>query len=166
MRRTWALLSLLSVSVLANAECELPGLPTRIELSPQLKEARYRDYIRMCLAQGGTLLDGQATHLGKRFRPTSGIHHEKATDSKVDAKDKGKTQKKQGTALVGAVIDETGKPTAVSLIGTSGDADTDKSALEWMARTRFTWPARLDKKPVKVYESYLVLPIDCPTCEW
>jgi TonB family protein len=124
-------------------------------------EARYTDYVRMCKLHGGTLVDGQATHLGKRFRPASGVRKKK------QEKDGRQTDgpRLSGTAYVGVVIGEDGKPLTVSLIGTSGNEAMDKQAIEEVRSTYYVWPGRLDKVPVKSYEAFIVFPIICPSCD-
>jgi TonB family protein len=149
------------LSSLAHAECEPPGRPLRVELPPALVDARYKDYLRMCEQFGGTLLDGQATHLGKKFVSSKGVYKDPLP--KAERKRDGEPLK--GTAFVGVVIDEKGKTIAVSLIGTSGNEAMDAHALKTMKRTHYTWPAKLEKKPVRTYEAFLVFPVDCPTCD-
>lgn len=161
MQRATGILILALVSCVARAECEPPGAPLEVKLPAELIEARYKDYLRMCELHGGTLVDGQSKRMGKRFRRSSGGHRQRVKPGSPEPE----KPKSSGPVFVGVVIDESGKIISVSLIGTSGDPVNDRKAMDTMWRTSYAWPARLDKKPVKSYESFLVVSVNCPTCE-
>jgi protein TonB len=56
----------------------------------------------------------------------------------------------QGTVKLKALVDETGKPTRIQIIGTSGSARLDQAAVDYFVCSRF-FPGRVNGVPTAMW---------------
>jgi TonB family protein len=62
-----------------------------------------------------------------------------------------------GTAFVSFVVETDGRLSSTALVGPSPFPDLDAAALKWASAARFSSPAYLNSKPVRIYSIFRVV---------